>query len=232
MNNYVVAASKDWFERHPKSTEYKDLSIYYIDNKEELSHPILSQIKPRYIFFPHWNWKVNKSIYESYECIAFHVAPLPYGRGGSPIQNLIIRGFKKAPLCSLKMNETIDGGPIYQKEDISLKGNIDQIYSRIAISIEQMIINICRNNPSPVIQDGDPLYFKRLTYKDNELDCSLSLAEIYDRIRMVDGKDYRSCYLYFGEYKIEFKEADIRNEKISAKVIISKDRNNENYEKK
>ena len=90
--NYVIANSKNWFDISEKSKKFNELSFFHIKTKEELNLEYLSKIKPKYIFFPHWSWKVNKEIFENYECIAFHTAPLPYGRGGSPIQNLIIRG--------------------------------------------------------------------------------------------------------------------------------------------
>ena len=220
MNNYVIASSKDWFANLPKSKEYKKLSIFYIDNKHELSLDKLDKIKPRYIFFPHWNWKVDSEIYQQYECIVFHTAPLPYGRGGSPIQNLILKGYKQSPVCALRMNETLDSGPIYSKKEVSLQGNIDQIFRRIAVNIEEMIISICKNNPKPVSQKGLPYIFKRLSYKDNELSDLLSLSELYDRIRMVDGKDYDSSYINFGKYKIEFSDAEIKDNQILAKVKI------------
>ena len=93
MTNYVVASSKSWFKEHSKSSEYKNLSIYEISTKKDLNLSKLEDINPRYIFFPHWNWKIEPEIYLRYECVVFHTAPLPYGRGGSPIQNLIINGF-------------------------------------------------------------------------------------------------------------------------------------------
>ena len=49
---------------------------------------------PKYIFFPHWSKKVDTKIVNNYECVCFHETDLPYGRGGSPIQNLILRNQK------------------------------------------------------------------------------------------------------------------------------------------
>ena len=222
MRNYLVASSKDWFNKLPKSKEYKKLAISCIAEKDELSIDKLDKINPRYIFFPHWSWKVEPEIYERYECIAFHTAPLPFGRGGSPIQNLILRGFEESPICALRMNATLDSGPIYLKKEVRLDGNLDEIFTRIARYIEEMIINICENNPEPVKQEGNSYTFKRLTHDDNELESSLSLKEIYDRIRMVDGDCYQNSYINFGEYKIEFKHAEINNNEILAKVRLFK----------
>ena len=124
MKNYVVASSRKWFFEFPKSKKYQKLSIFKIKNKKELNLNYLSKINPRYIFFPHWSWKVETEILEKFECVAFHTAPLPYGRGGSPIQNLILNGFKKSPVCALKMTNELDAGPIYKKFEISLEGSV------------------------------------------------------------------------------------------------------------
>jgi methionyl-tRNA formyltransferase len=78
MINYVVASSKDWYIEYPKSKEYDDLNIFEIKTKADLNLELLEKINPRYIFFPHWNWKVDSEIFERYECVVFHTAPLPF----------------------------------------------------------------------------------------------------------------------------------------------------------
>ena len=42
-----------------------------------------------------------------------HPSPLPKFRGGSPIQNQIIRGKKISAVTIFKINKIIDGGDIY-----------------------------------------------------------------------------------------------------------------------
>ena len=219
----MVASSKDWFKEHPKSEEYEELNFIEISNKEDLKLEYLEKINPRYIFFPHWNWKVNSEIYERFECVVFHTAPLPYGRGGSPIQNLILKGLKKSPVCALKMTDIIDGGPIYDSFEISLDGTISEIFSRIAVCVEKLIVLICQNNLHPIEQNGEVVAFKRLSNSDNELHSNYSIKELYDRIRMVDGLDYPRAFINYGNHKIEFSEACLDGNHLLAKVkIISK----------
>jgi methionyl-tRNA formyltransferase len=217
-----MAYSKDWFKKHPKSDEFKKLELIEITKKRDLSLENLKKINPRYIFFPHWSWKVEPEIFETYDCIVFHTAPLPYGRGGSPIQNLIIREINKSPVCALKMTNVLDGGPIYDRVEISLDGNIDEIFSKIAICVEDLIIKICQHNPIPSPQKGNVVSFKRLSYADNQLSKDYSIKELYDRIRMVDGKGYKRAYISFGEYKLEFTEAKLANNQLSAKILMFK----------
>ena len=57
---------------------------------------------------------------------------LPYGRGGSPLQNLIIiRGLKTTKITAFKCVAEIDVGPVYLKKTLSLEGNAQDIYFKI-----------------------------------------------------------------------------------------------------
>ena len=220
MINYVVASSKDWFKEYPKSKEYDNLNIIEIKTKADLTLELLEKVDPRYIFFPHWNWKVDSEIYERYECVVFHTAPLPFGRGGSPIQNLILRNIEKTPVCAIRMTEILDGGPIYDSIEVTLDGSITEIFSKIAVCVEKIIIKICQENIEPIEQSGTVVSFNRLTYADNELKSEYSIKELYDRIRMVDGLDYQRAYLNFGKNKIEFTEAHLDKNCLTAKIKI------------
>jgi len=225
MINYVVASSKDWYIEYPKSREYDELNIIEIKTKADLNLKLLEKINPRYIFFPHWNWKVDSEIFDRYECVVFHTAPLPFGRGGSPIQNLILRNIEKTPVCALRMTEMLDGGPIYDSIEVTLDGTITEIFSKIAVCVENLIIKICQENIEPQEQSGTVVTFNRLTYADNELKSEYSIKELYDRIRMVDGEGYKNAYLNFGDYKIDFTDSKIQNNEIFAKIRLYRDEN-------
>ena len=47
------------------------------------------------MYYMKWYGQNYSKIIKKYNCICFHTAPLPYGRGGSPIQNMILKKFKK-----------------------------------------------------------------------------------------------------------------------------------------
>ena len=94
----VIACSRKSYR--PTLSILASHEVLIINNKSQLSKDKLADFIPDIIFFPHWNWIVPDTIYESFKCIVFHTAPLPYGRGGSPIQNLILRGFKKVTEAS------------------------------------------------------------------------------------------------------------------------------------
>ena len=190
-------------------TRLKQASWIVVTSREEINFKYLALINPSYIFFAHWSWIVPEEIHKSFNCIVFHTAPLPYGRGGSPIQNLILKGIKSSPVCAIKMTNEVDAGPIYCSETISLEGNISEIFERVAEVVKNMIRKITAAEPSivPKEQVGEPVLFKRLSKEINNLKNAENMTQIYDLIRMTDGLGYPSAYLKFKGILAEFSNA-------------------------
>jgi methionyl-tRNA formyltransferase len=137
--------------------------------KEDLTYERLKLLNPRYVFLPFWSWYIPSEVYSNFECIVFHCAPLPYGRGGSPLQNLILRGHTKTKITALKCSKELDAGDIYGKSgwiDIS-KGTADELYDKFyEIITKEMIPYIVENNPKPYPQRGKVVVFKRIKRSD------------------------------------------------------------------
>ena len=92
MYKYIIATTKDWNINQYYKSKYKKLKNWYlVTDPKKLTFTYLKSVKPKYVFFPHWSKKVNSKIINNYECVCFHETDVPYGRGGSPIQNLILR---------------------------------------------------------------------------------------------------------------------------------------------
>ena len=75
-----------------------------ITKPSELTLNKLKKISIDNIYFIHWSKIIPKQIYKRYNCISFHMTDLPYGRGGSPLQNLIIRKQKNTKISAFKVN--------------------------------------------------------------------------------------------------------------------------------
>ncbi len=220
MTKIIIADSKGWFVKSLSRQEAVINGWSILTTREELDYKYLKSINPSYIFFAHWSWIVPEEIYNSFNCIVFHTAPLPYGRGGSPIQNLILKGFKSSPVCAIKMIKKVDAGPIYCSETISLEGNIVEIFGRIAEAIKNMIEKIVKTTPSitPKEQVGKSIIFKRLSKEVNDLRNTSNKMQIYDLIRMTDGLDYPRAYLNLQGTLAEFSNARKEGEYITAEV--------------
>src|SRR5262249_6311517 len=110
---YCIATVRPWNLAFEISIRHFPGDWSLINAERPLSLEDLHRMKPGAIFFPRWNWKVPNKVVASFECIAFHAAPLPFGRGGSPIQNMIARGFSQTKLTAFRMNANFDDGDIY-----------------------------------------------------------------------------------------------------------------------
>lgn len=221
---YVVAAIHPWnkeaFKRHTSGMQGR---WHFISQKEKLNIKYIREINPKYIFFPHWSWRVPNEIIKEFECVCFHMTDLPYGRGGSPLQNLIVRGHRKTKVCALKMDEEYDAGGIYLKADLSLEGRAIDIYKELAEIIFHMIDKIISSNFQPMPQQGDPVYFRRREPEQSELPYTLSNTQLYDHIRMTDAEGYPLAYLDWGEWRISFSEAGVNSDgKIVARATFEK----------
>jgi len=199
----IIACSKDWFLKNLKVKNFiKNKNVILITKKKNLNLSFIDKIKPNIIFFPHWSFKVNPDILKRYICICFHTAPLPFGRGGSPIQNLIIKNFKKSPVCAIKMTNDIDAGPIYLKRIISLSGTLDQIFERISLRVIEMIKILVIKKINPKKQIGKVYKFKRIKEKNSEIKNEKNITEIFNKIRMLNADDYPSAYIKIKNIKL------------------------------
>ena len=222
MHKYIIATIKDWNINQYNRSIYKNSKNWFlVTDTKKLTLRYVQSIKPKYIFFPHWSKKVDSKIINNYECVCFHETDLPYGRGGSPIQNLIIRNYKKTIITALKMTDEIDAGPIYLKKQLKLNGSAQQIYERASKKVYKMIKIIEKKNIMPVAQKGKVVKFKRRKPKESILSKKTkSLMELYNHIRMLDAKTYPKAFIKHGNLRIEFKKAKINKKTINASVSI------------
>lgn len=117
MSPLVIAASRLWRPDLAKRVALRTgRPCHLISGPQDLTVARLAEIAPRYIFFPHWSYRIPAEIFDAYECVVFHMSDLPYGRGGTPLQNLIVRGFRETQLCALRCEAEIDAGPIYLRD--------------------------------------------------------------------------------------------------------------------
>jgi len=222
-DNFIVVTIKSWNVQNYKKLKKEDKKNYWhlIKNKDNFKYESIKKINPKYIFFPHWSWKIPKEVYENFECIAFHMTDLPFGRGGSPLQNLIIHGYKKTKITAFQVIDKLDAGPIYIKKDLSLKGSAQEIFKRASeIIFKEMIPHILKESPKPFPQKGKIVSFSRRKPKDSDISNLNNLNEIFDYIRMLDAEDYPKAFLEKNSLRIEFQNAKKKNNKIIANVNI------------
>ncbi|MBN9293067.1 MAG: methionyl-tRNA formyltransferase [Flavobacteriia bacterium] len=227
MNLYILLSEKKWhkslFVKLQK--KYQDRAEWLlINNPGEFTLEKLDKLNPDKIFIPHWSYIIDRQIYEKYKCIVFHMTDLPYGRGGSPLQNLIIRGLKRTKITAIKVNQGIDSGDIYLKKNLSLDGTAREIFERAVPVIQKMIIQIIEEKIIPQPQTGEVVLFNRRKPEEGNINDLKELEKIYDYIRMLDCEGYPKAFIETENFKIDFSKAQFNQEQnyIDAHVRIYK----------
>jgi methionyl-tRNA formyltransferase len=225
MSKYIVLSEKFWhvdlFLNLKK--KFKEDEWIHIRTKSEFTLDYLNEIKPDKVFIPHWSYIIPESIFTIYECIVFHMTDLPYGRGGSPLQNLIIRGHETTKITAIKVSNGIDTGDIYLKKTLNLNGTAKEIFISATPIIEEMVVEILKNDIFPIPQIGEVVEFKRRKPENSNIINLKEINEIYDYIRMLDCEGYHNAFIETDLIKIEFSKAQINSKNyLTANVRIFK----------
>ena len=224
MKNYVLVTAKPWhdplFSELKKKLSGKWTRIRF---KDEFTYNRLKKLDPDWVFIPHWSDLIPKNIYTNFNCVVFHMTDLPYGRGGSPLQNLIFRGHKRTMISAIKVDVGIDSGDIYLKSPLNLYGSAEEIFIRASKIILRMIAEIVKTNPVPKKQTGKVVIFKRRKPEESNMEDMKSISDIYDHIRMLDCEGYPNAFLEINNFRFEFNKAFLHsNKSITAHVKIIK----------
>ena len=211
---YLFCAYREWSKTLFDKLKKNDDNIVLLKSPKKLTFSYVKKINPEMIFFPDWSWIVNKKIINNYKCVCFHESNLPKFRGGSPLQNQIIRGVEKTKTTAFIMNEGLDEGEIILQKELSLKGSINEIFKRMIINDRIMIKKIIAGKYKLKKQKGKPTKFKRRREDQSELiNLDYSKKYLYNFIRMLDDP-YPNAFIQIGKRKIVFKNISNKNNKL------------------
>ncbi len=199
-----------------------DRPVESISSPAQLTAEAVAAIDPEWIFVPHWSHLIPEAIWGQWRTVIFHMTDLPYGRGGSPLQNLIQRGHNSTMLTALRCVADLDAGDVYIKEHLALHGTAEEIFLRVDGLIEQMIERIVREDPLPQAQQGEPVLFGRRTPAQSNL-CDSPAGDLtawYDKIRMLDAEGYPHAFLEANGMRLEFRRVIQRSDGLHADVRI------------
>jgi methionyl-tRNA formyltransferase len=212
---YLFCAYRDWSIKLYEKFSKKHDNFVLLNSPKRLTYSFVKKLDPEFIFFPDWSWIIPKKITSNYKCVCFHESDLPKFRGGSPLQNQIIRGITKTKSTAFFMSDGIDEGDIILQQSLSLSGSIDKIFSRMIENDYKMIEKIISGNYKLTKQKGKSSIFKRRKPEDSELNSSShSLDYFYNFIRMLDDP-YPNAFIRLGTKKLFLKNPQFKKGKIT-----------------
>tara|TARA_B110000879_G_scaffold186035_1_gene246878 strand:+ start:573 stop:1271 length:699 start_codon:yes stop_codon:yes gene_type:complete len=207
MINVVFCGYRQWaHDAFEKISGHPRINIKHLVHSKEAFTELFSSIHPDdidVVVLLGWSWFVKTEVLTNFKCVGIHPSDLPSYRGGSPIQNQIIRGISKtrASLMSLSPDK-MDEGDIWLREDLDLTGDsIEEIFINLVECSTRLLTEFFDKYPgiSPeiqVLEDGS--YFKRRLPEDSKLIptdfAERSTKELYNFMRCLTDP-YPNAYL-------------------------------------
>lgn len=210
---YAIVSNRPWNRGLAKQLTLlcKDSEWLDIQSKEDFNENKLSEFKPEIIFIPHWSYLIPENIFSKWDCIVFHMTDLPFGRGGSPLQNLISQGYTNTKISAIKVQKELDAGPIYLKKELFLLGTAEEIFIRANNIIKEMVVEIIGKKLIPQEQTGVVTEFKRRKQDDSNVSKLDSIDKLYDYIRMLDAEGYPAAFFEIGKFRLELSRASLKS---------------------
>ena len=218
----VVSKYNVYFDDIRKSLAELSVEVFYTSEIKHLTAEIARGVNFDYLFFPHFSSIIPAKIVNNFICVGFHTGDLPKDRGGSPIQNKILKKQYATKVSAFVISETLDGGDLLCQRDIDLEnGSIKEIINSISLLVTGMVREIITERPKSFPQIGEAEYVGRVAPNLSRLELStLSLKDLYDRVRMVDGFDYPPAFIEIDRFKIILGDAKLVKGKLEMKCTV------------
>jgi methionyl-tRNA formyltransferase len=195
--------------------KFPDYKIKIIKKKKRLSFRSIKKFNPKLILFYGWSWMVDEKIFKKYTSLMLHPSDLPKFRGGSPIQNQIINGVKKSAVTIFKINNILDGGPVFKKRKLILTGGVNKIFNRIADIGTKLTIDIIQGKYKGYNQNlKNSIIFKRRSPKESEITLKEIKSKdgqyLLDKIKMLEDPYPNAFIKTKDNKKLIIKVAELR----------------------
>jgi len=198
-----------------KKKKKKNQKFYFHFNKLNLEKKIY-KIKPDYILFYGWSWYIKKKIFSKFKCLMLHPSALPKFRGGSPLQNQIIRNINSSAVTIFIINDILDGGDIVYQSKLSLRGTLEEIFKRISMIGFKATYKILNSKKIKQKKQNHSkaTYFKRRRPEQSEITFNeLRNSEpiyLYNKLRML-ADPYPNPFIKIQNKKIIIKDFKIKS---------------------
>ena len=124
-------------------------------------------------------------------CVNVHASLLPKYRGASPIQGVLMNGEKKTGITIMRMEETLDTGPIIDQAETEIRPweTAEELTPRLAkVGAELLVSVVERWHAGKKIKERkqreeSASYSPQISKSDGKVNWALRAEEIYNRLR-------------------------------------------------
>jgi methionyl-tRNA formyltransferase len=119
--------------------------------------------------------------------VNIHFSLLPRWRGAAPVERAILAGDEVTGVCVMALEEGLDTGPVYAREERAigeeetlqeLRGALTEMGTRILLDL------LARGLPEPQPQVGKPTYAAKIEPEEHHLEWSRPAVDLHRAIRL------------------------------------------------
>jgi methionyl-tRNA formyltransferase len=135
--------------------------------------------------------------------LVVHESDVPRGRGWSPVHWQILEGNDTIPIVLMEAAEQVDTGDVYIRDEIQLEGTelLPDLREQVGNKTVDLVLQFVDDYPDVEgePQQGEPSTYPRRTPDDSELDPDRTIAEQFNKLRIVDNDQYPAFFRMHGE---------------------------------
>jgi len=130
---------------------------------------------------------IPTALLEQISFVNIHFSLLPRWRGAAPVERAILAGDSHTGVCLMALEEGLDTGAVYRRTEVEIDPdeNLEALRGRLVdIGTHQLVHALAEGLGDPVPQGGEPVYAKKITSAERELDWTDDADEIHRRVRV------------------------------------------------
>jgi methionyl-tRNA formyltransferase len=113
-----------------------------------------------------------------------HFSLLPRWRGAAPVERAILAGDHKTGVCLMQLEESLDTGPVYVREEVEIgqEETAAELRRRLGEVGNRLLVKVLGDGlPEPCCQTGEATYAAKIGHADLQLDFGQP-AEVCHRV--------------------------------------------------
>jgi methionyl-tRNA formyltransferase len=130
---------------------------------------------------------IKPHVLDALPMLNIHFSLLPRWRGAAPVERAILAGDEVTGVCIMALEEGLDTGPVYVREErpIGEEETLDEVRGALTELGTRMLVDLLATGlPEPRPQEGEPTYAAKIEPGEHHLDWGRPAVELHRVVRL------------------------------------------------
>src|SRR3954469_24643983 len=130
---------------------------------------------------------IKPHVLDALPMLNIHFSLLPRWRGAAPVERAILAGDDVTGVCIMALEEGLDTGPVYVREErpIGEEETLDEVRGALTEMGTRMLVDLLATGlPEPRPQEGEPTYAAKIEPGEHHLDWGRPAVELHRVVRL------------------------------------------------